>query len=394
MGYPKVGGGIIPEIISSISKLVVPSGERGAEAVWMPTTTVKFTLSSAYQEVQQAQNRSFVYSHRWRPNLPVKVSFLMLRLMRGRLPLDKVLCNIGFQLPSKCFYCAAAAVETIEHVFFTGGLALELAATSAQGRFLYATLPSWICWHIWKARNKAVFEGVRLQGSEVCQAIFRDVKAVFEIQFHQLMDVHTFPELYDAIAVAAPLRYGILIMGWKPSEAGQLTLNTDGCSKGNLGMSGGGGVLRNSNGELVVAFSAFLGKQSSLRAEVLALLAGVQLCEARRMATPFVQLDFGILVGILQRRFHSPWYVRMEVEEIWQRVAVENEVSYCVREANKVADALANVGDTHIQDSLRIYDSFQAIPVLARGELRLDQWRLPAIRRVKRNMRGQNLSGA
>ncbi|XP_071906030.1 uncharacterized protein [Coffea arabica] len=240
---------------------------------------------------------------------------------------------MGFQLLSKCFCSAAARAETIEHVFFTGRLALEvwsffngicgitpqpqnlracllswwlLATTSEEQWFVLAGFPSWICWNIWKVRNKTVFDGVRSQGQEVCNAIFRDIKAAFEIQFQRLMDARVFPEMYDAIAKIPLPRYGFNIVGWKPSAAGQLTLNTDGCSKRNPGMSGRGGVVRDSNGQLMFAFSVFFGEQTSLRAEVLALLIGLRLCDGRGGATPFVQSDSAILVCILQQRFHCP----------------------------------------------------------------------------------------
>ncbi|XP_071917134.1 uncharacterized protein [Coffea arabica] len=322
---------------------------------------------------------------------------------------------MGFQLPSKCFCCATAEAETIEHVFFTGRLAQEvwsffnatcgvtpqsqnlracllswwlLATTSEEWRFVLARLPSWICWNIWKARNKAVFEGVVPQNQELCKAIFRDIKAMFEIQFSRVVDARVFPEMCDAIAKLPSLKYGFTIVGWKPSATGQLTLNTDGCSKGNPGMSGGGGVIRDSDGHLVFAFSAFLGEETSLRAEILALLIGLRLCVGRGVATPFVQSDSAVLVGVLQRRFHYPWHVRAEVEQIWQMVTEVGRFSHYVRETNKVTDVLANVGVRHVQEPLRIYDTLQAAPGLARGAIRLDQLGVPVIRRGRRAVRG------
>ena len=125
-----------------------------------------------------------------------------------------------------------------------------------------------------------------MQGRDVCQAIFKDVKAAFKIEFQQLLDARTFPEMYDTIAMAGPPRYGFLIVRWKPSSADRLTLNTDRCSKGNSGLSSGGGVLRNSNGDFVVGFSVFLGNQTSLRAEALVLLAGLRLSKERGWSHP------------------------------------------------------------------------------------------------------------
>lgn len=73
----------------------------------------------------------------------------------------------------------------------------------------------------------------------------------------------------------------ITLVHWKGASDGLLVLNTDGCSKGNPGVCGGGGVLRDSSGHPLLAFSAFLGVFSSLQAEALALLVGFRLCFAK-----------------------------------------------------------------------------------------------------------------
>ena len=97
-----------------------------------------------------------------------------------------------------------------------------------------------------------------------------------------------------------------------------MTLNTDGCCKGNPGTSGGGGVIRASDGRVLVGYSVFLGVGTSLRAEVLALLAGLRLCGQKGFTQVRVQSDSLVLIGILQRRFQCPWQIRREVFQIWQ----------------------------------------------------------------------------
>ena len=57
-----------------------------------------------------------------------------------------------------------------------------------------------------------------------------------------------------------------------------LTLNTDGCSKGNPRVCGGDGILQNSSWQPLVGFSAFFEETFSLRAKTLTLLAGLQIC--------------------------------------------------------------------------------------------------------------------
>ena len=66
-------------------------------------------------------------------------------------------------------------------------------------------------------------------------------------------------------------------------------------------VGGGGGILRDGGGRLLLAFSCHLGHATSLQAEVRALLFGVKLCVQRGFGRLDVELDF--------TRFspHSTW---------------------------------------------------------------------------------------
>ncbi|XP_071940013.1 uncharacterized protein [Coffea arabica] len=217
------------DITTMILQHSTPEGERPDEVVWVSTTSGSFSLSSAFREVRQARNPSWIFSHIWLPQLPVKVSLFMLRLLMRRLPLDDILGKFGFQLPSKCFCSsmAAAAGESIEHIFSTGQLAVEiwgvfgsscgicLPAVSlrerlvawwlsphsdAQRRHVVSILPSFICWHIWKARNKAIFEGVELTRGEICHGILRDIFATVEIKFRHGIVAQTFDQFCERLS--------------------------------------------------------------------------------------------------------------------------------------------------------------------------------------------------
>mgnify|MGYP004713772565 CR=1 FL=1 len=114
------------EIVTYVLQQPVPDGGRADEVVWMPTKSGKFTLSSTFQKVRQARNSLIAFSQIWDSRTPLKVSFFMLWLLMGRLPLDDVLCKIRFHLPSKCFCYSMAAGESNEQVFSTGQVALEV----------------------------------------------------------------------------------------------------------------------------------------------------------------------------------------------------------------------------------------------------------------------------
>nr|XP_027090223.1 uncharacterized protein LOC113711258 [Coffea arabica] len=290
------------ECIPLILQHPVPNGDCRDEVVWSQTALGKFTLASAFQEVRQAWNYPVLHSQVWHPRIPLKVLFFMMRLLLEKLPLTDALRRVGVQLASKCLCCQEGAIETLEHVFVEGQVAKgvwsyfgRICGVTQLGsslwpwltawwpfsprhmvrRFLFSVLPSFICWHIWKARNVAYYEGRQMPVERICHAIFLDVIGVVEIQFNQRLGVHTFLQLYEW-TTQQPSVYSFHLVWWKAKEAGLLTLNMNGCSKGNPGVSGGGGILRDSSELPLFAFSAYFGKLSSLREEGLALAMGLR----------------------------------------------------------------------------------------------------------------------
>ena len=164
---------------------------------------------------------------------------------------------------------------------------------------------------------------------------------------------------------------------------GALTLNTDGCSKGNPGPCGGGGVLRDPSGHPMVGFSAFFGVTSSLQVETLALLTGLQICAQKGFMNVSIQLDFLVLVGILQRQLHCHWHIRWEVQQIWKLAGDPSRLVHCFRKANNVTDILANVEVAHPHHVVKLYEHWNEWLRLARGGISLDSMGAPSVRRVR-----------
>ena len=398
------------EKLTSILAHPVPEEGSEVEVFWMPTTSGKFSLQSAFGDVRQTRHKSMAFTYIWHPQIPWKVSFFMLRLFLRRLPLPDRLGKLGFQLPSKCFCCSSASVESIEHLFANGHIASVvwnyfggLCGFRCPGSFLRPRivgwwlrlhdsetrrlidriLPSVLCWQIWKARNKAMFEGVQMQSSAICKNIFSEIQSMVGIHFKQELQLQSFHHLYDRSHVSVG-RIAYKLVRWEIKETGRLILNTDGCSKGNPGVGGGGGVLRDSFGVPVIAFSAYLGQTTSLRAETWALLIGLQTCKHRGFENISVQSDSLLLVGIIQQRIPCPWEIRREVRQIWKLLEDPVHLSHCYREANTVADTLSNVGTSHPHQQVKVYDSFSMFPREAREAIRLDKLGLSSVRKIRR----------
>ncbi|XP_027118292.2 uncharacterized protein [Coffea arabica] len=396
------------ENVFSILEQMVPEEGNEVEVIWMPTTSGKFSLKSAFGDIRQARPTSMVFASIWHSRIPVKVSFFMLRLLLGRIPIPDQLCKLGFHLPSKCFCCSAASEESIEHLFSNGHIATViwnyfggLCGLNFSGsylrarivgwwlrshdyelrRFIDRILPSVVCWQIWKARNKAMFEGIQMRSSAICQAIFAEIRTMVGIQFKKVIRLQSFSQLYDW-KIPSGGRVAYKVIRWETKETGRYILNTDGCAKGNPRVGGGGGVLRDSTGLPLIAFSAYLGETTSLRAEARALLIGLQTCIQKGFEDICVQSDSLVLIGIIQRRTQYPWQIRREVNQIWKLVEDPARFSHCYREANTVADALSNVGISHPQQQIKVYDTFSMFPRLARGAICLDRLGMPSLRKI------------
>ncbi|MQM23056.1 hypothetical protein Taro_056117, partial [Colocasia esculenta] len=85
------------------------------------------------------------------------------------------------------------------------------------------------------------------------------------------------------------------LVRWIPPSYGYC-LNVDGACKGNLDPCGGGGCLRDSNGDVHLSFAYFYGQGNNVIAEVRALCDGLRLAEHRGLSisdgyAPLIQSD-------------------------------------------------------------------------------------------------------
>ncbi|XP_071923139.1 uncharacterized protein [Coffea arabica] len=275
--------------------------------VCMLTPNGEFSIASALSLVRSHSNRSLGAACIWHRSLPITISFFMFRLVSDRLPLLEQLRRFGVQGPSRCCCCIDPQEERLNHMFCTGEAARQVwkvfeiqerrssrissarhmaiawwiqPAPHRYFAFVYRLLPSLICWELWRARTSALMQG------------------------------------------------------------GGYKVNTDGCSLGNPGMSGGGGLLRDSQEGFLFGFSCFFGVITSLHAELQALV------------------------------------YRVELDDLLRFQSLFQSITHCFREANKPSDRLAKMGATRGSDAL--FDSFVELPPMARGDIRMDRLGFPS----------------
>lgn len=160
---------------------------------------------------------------------------------------------------------------------------------------------------------------------------------------------------------------------------GKVKLNSDGASRCNPGPSVGGDVIRDSNGNILYAYSSFLGHNSNMVAEARALYQGIIWLSSHGHMGAIVEMDSKVLLDCLTGRASPPWKCWYFIRAILHiNESMHFIFQHCYREANQVADSLANLGCDQGADS--DYYDLHSLPHHVRGSVILDIQVLPYIR--------------
>ncbi|MQM09808.1 hypothetical protein Taro_042686 [Colocasia esculenta] len=169
------------------------------------------------------------------------------------------------------------------------------------------------------------------------------------------------------------------LVKWIPPQHG-LSLNVDGACKGNPGPYGGGGCVRDLNGDSHLSFAFFYGQGNSMIAEVHALCDGLRLVEHYGLNITSVYSDSLVLIKSFYSDKCPSWKCSW-----WWRIArsslhkINIRVVHVYRETNRVAGALASYACERGESSVFKYSS---LPPIFKGPVVLDKTSLPSIRLV------------
>ena len=145
---------------------------------------------------------------------------------------------------------------------------------------------------------------------------------------------------------------------WEKPGYGWLTLNTDGSVAGNFGVAGGGGLIRDTNGEWVTGFVRRIGKTCSFLAELWALRAGLQLCLQIQTQAMLIELDSKTIVDAFNSQGYSNTFISSIMDDCRHMISriPQTRCRHIYREPNRCADFLAKVG-TSIEDDFIVFHS-------------------------------------
>ena len=123
---------------------------------------------------------------------------------------------------------------------------------------------------------------------------------------------------------------------------------TDGASRGNPGESGIGIILKTAKGEKILSTSGYIGKATNNIAEYKALIACLTLVKKIECDRLIVHSDSELMV----RQMKGEYKVKdaglkhciLQVREKLKNASFQFEIKHVLREHNREADELANLG--------------------------------------------------
>ncbi|XP_042443883.1 uncharacterized protein LOC122028980 [Zingiber officinale] len=300
--------------------------------LWRPTRDGRFTTRSAWEAYRTAHQREDVAIVTWSRLLLPTISVFIWRFFRRRLPVDVILQQRGVCLASRCQCCEA--VESWEHLFYGSPVAGEVwgyfghlfgvgswrvmeswragTAWSSSGSVREIT-PLLICWFLWTARNDSKHRGLRPEG----QKIIRQITQYWRVGMASgiIKPRHWRGAISAAQAMGIQVRirtlHTISAVHWRRPDDGWFKLNTDGSSRGNPGESSYGAIVRDHSGQVVVARQGVLGEGSNIRAELMAILRGLELCVDRQLSPIWLESDSLVALHIIRSSGWTDWACRI-----------------------------------------------------------------------------------
>ncbi|XP_058068314.1 uncharacterized protein LOC131217411 [Magnolia sinica] len=103
------------------------------------------------------------------------------------------------------------------------------------------------------------------------------------------------------ICIPSPKQPALFVVKWSRPFRGWVKVNVDGSSRGNPGPSGGGGLGRDSNGNFLFAFKLGYGRGFNTRAELRAILNGIELCAQMGYSRVEIASDSSMVVVSLAK---------------------------------------------------------------------------------------------
>ncbi|CAH9146737.1 unnamed protein product [Cuscuta epithymum] len=189
-------------IITKITDLNISFNDTKDAHIWKPNSNGIFSFNSAYDVMRPKMTLNLSAKYVWNSCTPPKNSFFLWRLNNHLLPFEDKLTTFGIHRPFKCPFCNSP--DTIDHCFLHCNFAMTIwhhfeicfgfhpNKTGTFSNYITKwyldfkstindfnhTLPKIITWHLWKARNKLLYDNNKANTPKAIKAIRTDIYAM------------------------------------------------------------------------------------------------------------------------------------------------------------------------------------------------------------------------
>lgn len=183
-----------------------------------------------------------------------------------------------------------------------------------------------ICWFIWKWRNKGIFDPLFKSPTHPFQIILQYTNEWFTI-------------------IAKPANcegQQATLFHWIKPLTGYFKLNVNG-ARSALGISGAGSVLSNWSGDWIQGFSHHIGDGEVLKAEVWGIFVGIKMVVDLHVRNLIIESDSAIAVNLLNSSCYDlhPLATIVGNCHALMQLFASCSIQHVLREQNTVADLLA-----------------------------------------------------
>ncbi|KAL3825323.1 hypothetical protein ACJIZ3_021352 [Penstemon smallii] len=286
----------------------------------------------------------------WALSIPSKIKIFLWRACKNLLPTRAVLTKRKITNICSCVICDGE-VEDVLHCFFLCHLARQVWALSGISCSVYhsnvSNFRDWleeikgktdsktfelctiICWSIWHARNKWLFEGIQNAAPSI---------VIFARNYQTT--------LWSNFATVLRPQRQVTNMSWKAPLAGFVKINFDAAVNSRVGRCGLGVVARSEHG-ICVGWRSVCIRQSldPTAAEARAALLAVEFAKERNWSKVIVEGDSSVVVNAIGCSSESRADYGIIIEDI-KHIASSFEsfsIQHLRREGNRVAHELAQL---------------------------------------------------
>ncbi|XP_043704613.1 uncharacterized protein LOC122654547 [Telopea speciosissima] len=180
-------------------------------------------------------------------------------------------------------------------------------ARSVLLRKAWLPLATLIPYHLWREWNRQRFENRAGSHKMVVKQVIAslaDFAALNPINVRWVSELMLSRALH--LKIVPYLMQRIIELGWSfPAQDG-VKMNIDGCSLGNPGCTGAGGILRDHMGNPWRCFAVYAGVGTNFYAEFEAFFIGIHHAMALRILNLWVECDSMAVVRCITGQ-HIPW---------------------------------------------------------------------------------------